>query len=86
MAWNVLLAISTCHGPRPQLRPPGHILQHWPPWKILNPTNPQANTLVLGLGGHLDFKGPLAPPTLSRALGPPPFIGGLGPKWNIWAI
>ncbi|MBW0547479.1 hypothetical protein O181_087194 [Austropuccinia psidii MF-1] len=27
-----------------------HILHHWSPLPILNPTNPQANPLILGLG------------------------------------
>ncbi|MBW0504634.1 hypothetical protein O181_044349 [Austropuccinia psidii MF-1] len=62
---------------------PGHILNHWPPWPILNPTNPQANALILGLGCHLAFKEPLPPLTLSSALGPPPLIRGF---WGLNAI
>ncbi|MBW0511913.1 hypothetical protein O181_051628 [Austropuccinia psidii MF-1] len=58
--------------------PPGHILHHWHPWPILNPTNPKANTLVLGPWGHLDFQGPLAPLNLSTDFGPPPLIRGFG--------
>ncbi|MBW0466957.1 hypothetical protein O181_006672 [Austropuccinia psidii MF-1] len=69
--WTYLL-FTVIHGPRPQLWTPGHILHNWLPWPIFNTTNPQANTLVLALGGHLAFQGPLVPLTLSRAFGPPP--------------
>ncbi|MBW0482719.1 hypothetical protein O181_022434 [Austropuccinia psidii MF-1] len=60
--------------------PPGHILHHWPPWPILNPTNPQANTSILGLGWTLSLPGASGPSSHMEGLWTTPFY------LEVWGI
>ncbi|MBW0526892.1 hypothetical protein O181_066607 [Austropuccinia psidii MF-1] len=57
----------------------------WATPSFTGPLWPQANSLVLGLGVHLDFQWPLVPLATTRALGPTPFIMGiLGHLDHLW--
>ncbi|MBW0528464.1 hypothetical protein O181_068179 [Austropuccinia psidii MF-1] len=49
----------------------------WPFWPILHLTNPQANTLVLGLGGPFGLPGASGPSSHHQGLWPNPFDYGV---------
>ncbi|MBW0462417.1 hypothetical protein O181_002132 [Austropuccinia psidii MF-1] len=64
------------YAPKPQIWPSGHILLHWPFAQFPTSPTPRPIPLILRLGGHPAFEGPLSPLAISRVSGPPPLIIG----------